>query len=216
MTDNKELKVLNSRPQDARGVDRRQALQALLAGGAGIAVPGLAELHPVHRHLSDSARIAEAGAAAATPEWKPEFLDTHQVETLIVLAERIVPGSTRANVARFVDRLLSVDTQENQTRFLGSMGALAAASINRFGRPWKALTEAEQVELLTAASSEAPGEKDASGKPSRRTLRDHFDNLKGWVVGAYYSSEIGMRELGWTGNMFFASFPGCTHPDGHR
>ena len=35
-------------------------------------------------------------------------------------------------------------------------------------------------------------------------------------MGAYYSSEIGMRELGWTENRFFASFPGCTHPGGHE
>jgi hypothetical protein len=35
------------------------------------------------------------------------------------------------------------------------------------------------------------------------------------VSGAYYSSEIGMQELGWTGQMFFDKLPGCDHPDGH-
>lgn len=39
--------------------------------------------------------------------------------------------------------------------------------------------------------------------------------MKGWVVGAYYSSEVGMRELGWTGDVMFESFPGCEHPGGH-
>jgi len=48
------------------------------------------------------------------------------------------------------------------------------------------------------------------------TIRDHFENLKGWIVGAYYSSEPGMRELGWTDNMFFPALPGCDHSDGHR
>jgi hypothetical protein len=47
------------------------------------------------------------------------------------------------------------------------------------------------------------------------TLRDHFDLLKGRIAGAYYSSEIGMRELGWTGNVVHATFPGCDHPGGH-
>ena len=54
------------------------------------------------------------------------------------------------------------------------------------------------------------------GGPIRVTLRDHFDNLKGWISGAYYSSEVGMRELGWTGQVMFESFPGCEHPDGHQ
>ncbi len=41
------------------------------------------------------------------------------------------------------------------------------------------------------------------------------EHLKGWIVGAYYSSEIGMRELGWIGNGFFPAFPGCDHAAGH-
>jgi len=47
-------------------------------------------------------------------------------------------------------------------------------------------------------------------------IRDHFDHLKGWVSGAHHSSEIGLKELGYTGQMFFESFPGCPHPDGHK
>jgi hypothetical protein len=47
------------------------------------------------------------------------------------------------------------------------------------------------------------------------TIRDHFENLKGWISGAFYTSEIGMRELGWTGEMFFQSLPGCEHQGGH-
>jgi hypothetical protein len=39
--------------------------------------------------------------------------------------------------------------------------------------------------------------------------------LKGWISVAYYSSEIGMKELGWTPDRVFASFPGCEHPEGH-
>jgi hypothetical protein len=45
------------------------------------------------------------------------------------------------------------------------------------------------------------------------TLRDHFDHLKGWIASAYYSSEIGLKELGYTGQMFFQAFPDCTHPE---
>jgi hypothetical protein len=39
--------------------------------------------------------------------------------------------------------------------------------------------------------------------------------LKAWIVGAYYSSEQGMRELGWNGNYAFESYPSCDHGDGH-
>jgi hypothetical protein len=44
----------------------------------------------------------------------------------------------------------------------------------------------------------------------------HFQNLKDWIAGAYYSSEPGMRELGWDGNMIHQELPRCTHPGGHQ
>jgi len=198
------------------GIDRRTVIRALVGSvGAGMTLPAVAESHPMHRHLSNASALTQADAAAAAKDWKPVFLDVHQSDTLVSLAEQVVPGSTSAGVTRFVDRLLSVDTQENQRRFLNALGALEGASIDRFGRPWKALTPAQQVELLTALSTAAPGVKDASGS-TPVTLRDHFDHLKGWISGAYFSSEVGMRELGWTGNVFHASFPGCPHPGGHR
>jgi hypothetical protein len=49
--------------------------------------------------------------------------------------------------------------------------------------------------------------------PESVTLRDHFDRIKGWVVDAYYSSEAGLKELGYSGQMFFPDFPNCTHPE---
>ena len=45
---------------------------------------------------------------------------------------------------------------------------------------------------------------------SPATLRDHFDHIKGWVAGIYFASEPGLKELGYTGNAFHASYTGCT------
>lgn len=205
---------------------RREILQGLLAGvGASSSLPALAHAHPMQAHLKDPAKVAAAGAKAKAPLATPEFLDAHQLETLTSLAEMIVPGSTEARVAPFIDSLLAVDTQANQREFLNALGVIEGESIARHSHPWLRLTSSQQAELLTAASTAAPakGAGDERPDPSpaessgqRPTLRDRFDHLKGWIVGAYYSSEMGMRELGWTGNTFFASFPGCEHPDGHR
>src|SRR6266567_345778 len=64
------------------------------------------------------------------------------------------------------------------------------------------------------SSAEDGSSVGAAGK-NQRVLYDHFENLKGWISGAYYSTEAGMRELGWNGEYVFESFPGCEHPDGH-
>lgn len=213
-----------------KGLGRREVLQALLgAAGAGFAIPALAQTHPIRAHLADPAGVARADARASGAVTTPEFLDAHQMATLVSLSEHIVPGSTSARVAPFVDQLLAVDTHANQRQFLNALGAVEGEALARYQHPWTSLTESQQVELLTAlsstASAQAPPHFWARGEAvivpapppnARPTARDHFDELKGWIVGAYYSSEIGMRELGWKGQTFFASFPGCEHPDGHR
>jgi hypothetical protein len=194
------------RRSDVLKVGRRELLQMLLGtAGVSLGVPVLAADHPIRRHAADASAIEQADRKAAAANWKPEFLDKHQVETLRSLAERIVPGSSRARVTEFVDQLLPVSKPEDQRSFLGALGAFDGRALDRAKRSWKQLAEPDQIAILTEASTLSPG----------AALRDHFDLLKGWVAGAYYSSEIGMKELGWTGNMFFQSYPGCEHSDGH-
>ncbi len=219
-----ELKILNP---VKRGMNRREMVRQFLGGASlGYAAPALAASHPMHGHLMDGGRMAEADAKTTEPNWKPLFLDPHQSETLAALAERIVPGSSQANVNRFIDLLLSVDTQENQRKFLNSLSAFESQALGGYGRPFIRLTEDEQNRTLTVASTSPPGAGHepgmafrrrgpreagpAAGQPARaETLFDHFQNLKMWIVGAYYSSEVGMKDLGWTGQVIFASFPGC-------
>jgi Gluconate 2-dehydrogenase subunit 3 len=187
-------------------VGRRELLQLLLGtAGATLGVPVLAADHPIRRHAADAATIEQADRKAAATNWKPEFLDKHQVDTLRSLAERIVPGSSRAKVAEFVDQLLPVSSPADQRGFLSALGAFDGHAVDRANRAWNQLAEQDQTAILTEAST----------LPTGAALRDHFDLLKGWIAGAYYSTEIGMKELGWTGNSLFPSYPGCEHADGH-
>ena len=192
----------------ADGIPRRAALQALLSGAAAFALPTAIEAqHPIHQHFANPAAIEQAQQRAAAAPAAPVFLDAHQVKTLDVLAEAIVPGSTAARVAPFIDQLLAVDSGENQRAFLGALGAFDMIAITRHGKAWIGITAAQQDALLREAST-------ADVKTS--AFGGHFQNLKDWIAGAYYSSEIGMRELGWDGNVFHAQLPGCTHPGGHQ
>lgn len=189
------------------GIARRAVLQTLLGGvGAGLALPSIVEAqHPVHQHLASATGVEAAQRKAAAAGYKPEFLDAHQLKTLEVLAEAIVPGSTAAKVAPFLDQLLAVENAQSQRGFIGALGAFDMAAINKHGKAWKSITASEQDALLQEASAEG----------GTLPLRGHFQNLKSWIAGAYYSSEPGMKELGWTGNVFHQELPGCTHPGGH-
>jgi hypothetical protein len=194
------------------GMPRREALQALLGGvGAGFALTSVVDAqHPVHQHLASPSVVGQAQQKAAVTAYTAEFLDAHQMKSLEALAETIVPGSTTARVAPFLDQLLAVESARTQRAFLGSLGAFDMAAVSKHGKAWIALSATEQDAILRDATNLS-----LSADP-KSAMRGHFQNLKDWIAGAYYSSEPGMRELGWTGNVVFAELPGCTHPGGHQ
>ena len=212
MSDRPDLsKIIPVTPAEApapEGIARRAVLQTLLGGvGAGLALPSVVEAqHPVQHHLASATGVEQAQKKAAAAAYKPEFFDAHQLKTLEVLAEAIVPGSTAAKVAPFLDQLWPSSRRRTSARSRRAR-RLRHGRLRQSRKAWKAITAAEQDALLQEASTAEPG---------KSKLRNPFQNLKGWIAGAYYSSEPGMRELGWTGNVFHAELPGCTHPGGHR
>jgi hypothetical protein len=219
--------VLDTESAVGARLSRREMIRRLVSGlGTGVVLARTALAHPIYKHLADGELLAGAEAQVAEGKWTPKFLSPHQNGTLLVLSERMVPNSSQAQVNRFIDLLLSVDTAETRQEFSNSLAVLDRESIRRFGRAFKDISEAKQNELLTIFSAEtlrheetecgdaddAPAKKSVGLRP---TLRDHFENLKTWITGAYYSSEMGMRELGWTGMVFFDDFPGCQHQGDH-
>ena len=211
------LPIIQAEAAQNRRLTRREMVQRLLAGaGAGVTWPLVAASHPIYEHLANGAMFEEAEKLAAE-DWKPLFLNAQQEETLAALGEAIVPGSRKAQADRFIDLLLSVDTAEHKKNFVDSLAAFETESQKRFGKRFPALEGGEQNMLLTDAST-PPAKKNPSGTDGteKSGLREHFENLKGWISGAYYSSEAGMRELGWTEDRVFEEFPGCEHPEGHH
>lgn len=189
---------------DEKQLTRRQLVETLLTGmAAGAAWPLISSAHPIHEHLRNAALLDRADATHTAATWKPLFLNAKQNVTLVPLAEVMVPGSTKARANRFIDLLLSVDTRQHQQDFAAALSAVDEESEKRWQRAFHALTASEQESLLTNLLSD-------------ETKRSHFENLKEWIVGAYYSSEEGMRELGWDGNHAFAKFPGCAHEGGEH
>jgi gluconate 2-dehydrogenase subunit 3-like protein len=185
-------------------ISRRDLARHLLSGiAAGMVCPGLSPLHPIHEHLQNAMLLDSYDEILVSGNYRPAFLSPSQLAALDKLSEAIVPGSHKAQSAAFIDLLLSVDAAKSQQAFMVSLSALEAAASQAFHKNIVLLTGSEVNELLQAAAA-----KESSN-------RAHFENLKNWAVGAYYSSEIGMRELGWTPDRVFASYPVCAHAESH-
>jgi len=184
-------------------ISRRELAKALL-GALAAGIPFPLNSHPVYKHLLSDALLDSADAHLSSQNSRPLFLSTERLHALDVLSEALVPGSRKAKAAAFIDLLLSADTSEVQGKFLASLSSFELFSQEQYHAQIEALTPTQLDHLLTQLS--------APDFPQHA----NFNHLKHWVVGAYYSSEIGMRELGWTPDRVFASFPVCAHSDGHE
>jgi glucoside 3-dehydrogenase (cytochrome c) hitch-hiker subunit len=196
---------------------RRQVLQSSLLGAVGAAVSSFfprrsGALPPGAREFRlDEDASRELSRAA----WKPLFLDEHQNETLIVLSDLVIPetdtpGAKQALVNRFIDLLLDVETPDTQRSFLNSLAYLDGLSIKRNRTAFVHLARDAQLELLNLIAY--PHTLNTWGEQAPEFEgHAHFNNLKGWISRAFYSSEIGMRELGWDGSYFHGDLQGCSH-----
>jgi hypothetical protein len=168
-----------------------------LAAGAGVAAFS-SRASAAHVHQAAAAAPAVPGTPA-TADSARLFLDQHAFDTLTMLSEQIVPGSRATKVPEFLDRLLAVESIDTQKRFTQALGAFEREAREAHGQPWKALTAEQATTLLTKISTQ----------PDSDTSRHAFDDIKGAVAETYYSTEVGMKELGWNGSIAFAPPAAC-------
>jgi hypothetical protein len=204
---------------------RRELLRAgVLAGAAAALCPPLdrAQSAAKSSELTPAQSGVDASKDLSAPGWKPLFLDEHQNETLIVLSDLIIPatdtpGAKEALVNRYIDLVLAAETPEIQRAFLNSLGYLDGESIRKFKAAFRYLSREDQDVLLhsLAYPRNASGwTGEAEAKPDAGHA--HFEALKQRIMTAYYSSQIGEKELGWDGAFAHGPYEGCVHPEGNH
>jgi hypothetical protein len=206
---------------------RREMLRAsMLAGAAAALSPALSNAQSGAQSPAPPSELtpAQSGVDASKdlsgPGWKPLFLDDHQNETLIVLSDLIIPatdtpGAKEALVNRYIDLVLAAETAETRRAFLNSLAYIDGESIRRFKAAFVYLARDDQDLLLHALAYPRfgggwAGDTGAVADPGHA----HFEALKERIMTAYYSSQIGEKELGWDGAFAHGPYQGCEHPEG--
>jgi hypothetical protein len=204
MQSEQNIHVLQPDQSAPRRISRRELAHTLLAAAAvGLISPLSSVVHPIHKHLLNASLLDSADASLSIANNNRLFLSTQRFAQLDILSEAIVPGSRNASAAAFIDLLLSVDAKHVQQEFLVALAAFESASQSTHHAEIITLTPPQLHTLLTSVSSGDSAD------------HKHFNYLKEWISGAYYSSEIGMRELGWTPDRVFSAFPSCSHTESH-
>ena len=193
-------------------MNRRELLRRSAGAVVGSAALGSATKAAPRQFPKDF----DASLELARKDWKPRFLSAHQNDTLIRLSDLMIPeaetpGAKGALVNRFIDRLLSVGDRDTQRSFVNSLSYVDGESRKRYGDAFVFAAESEQVELLNFLAY--PHRlRTWQSEQSEFEGHDHFQLLKDWISRAYYSSEAGMKELGWEDSPFHEPFTGCEEP----
>jgi gluconate 2-dehydrogenase gamma chain len=201
---------------------RRELLRAGAVAGAvaalrpTLAAPQTAAKSP---ELTPAQSGVDASQELSAANWKPLFLDEHQNETLIILSDLIIPatdtpGAKEALVNRFIDLVLAAETHDRRRSFLDSLAYLDGEGMRRYKAAFRYLKRDEQDDLLHSLAYPRAGSNWTGEGAAPDIGHGHFEKLKQQIAGAYYSSQIGQRELGWDGNFAHGPYQGCEHPEG--
>jgi gluconate 2-dehydrogenase gamma chain len=143
-----------------------------------------------------------AGAQVTTKVLRPEEMKWVATLVDLIIPRTDTPGASDAQVPAYIDRALS-KSGSLRDRFKLGMARLNDRAKENHGATFDALTEAQQIALLTEIS-QAPA----------TALGRFFKLAKDLTIEGYYTSKAGLtQELGWNANTFLTEFKGCTHPE---
>jgi hypothetical protein len=174
-------------------INRRKMLHVLgTAPAAAVAasfVPGSAEAY-----LADRAQTVAAGQA-----YQRRFFTETEMATILILSDMIIPRDDRSGSAsesgahEFVDYIVA-EQPERQTPMRGGLVWLDSECRRRFDKAFVGCTDAERRQVL-----------DDIAYPARATPgMSHgvrfFSSLRDLVATGFWSSRIGVDDLGYAGN----------------
>jgi gluconate 2-dehydrogenase gamma chain len=193
-------------------VSRREAIKTI---GAGVGVIASLPVLGTTARAQDLASHDHSHAGQGTAPRKSEplkFFTAEENRTIVEISERIIPaddhspGATAANVAAYIDLVVSESTDMTKQNWREGLTAIDKMSRDKFGKPFAGSTVDQQVELLKDISK---------NERSPQTAEERFfRTIKYATIDGYYTSEIGIKqELHYKGNSYLKEFTGCTHPE---
>ena len=154
--------------------------------------------------------VKQEKAAAPAGAYAPKYFTAHQFKTVQALCQTIIPpdegsgGAIEAGAPEFID-LLTSENKDYQRKLGGGLIWLDAACQARFGKAYLECAPGQQKAILDLIAYRKNAEKD----PSLAVGVHFFELLRNLTADGFFTSEIGIKYLGYVGNDYLAEFPGC-------
>ena len=155
--------------------------------------------------------LADASVPARPAQYTPQFFSPAEYATVERLSDMIIPsdgtpGAKDAGVSEFIDFMAASDPSV-QYKFRYGLVWLDAQSERLEGKPFRDLPAGRQNDLLSHLAYKdkyRPGEED--GQQFFRLMREY-------TMMGFYTTRIGLEQLGSPALQFYSESPGCPHTD---
>jgi gluconate 2-dehydrogenase gamma chain len=191
----------------AKSISRRDILKSLslgvVAGSVLRAIPLEAAEYAHHM-------VAEEKAASPSGAYTAKFFPPHQYATLRALCQTMIPadadsgGAIEAGAPEFID-LLTSENPEYQLKLGGGLMWLDSTCSDRYGQTYLGCAANQQKEILDLIAYR----KNAKQDPAISQGIEFFALLRRMAADGFFTSKIGIQYLGYIGNTYETSFPGC-------
>lgn len=190
-------------------ISRREALQGLAAIPAGLALsPEM--LERARAHVSDA--LGDQGTTPAARQaqpaaYVPKQFTPDEWRLVRILVDYVIPrdatsgSATDAGVPEFMDFILG-EYASNRTWMKDGLGWMNAECRRRFGKGFVSCADVQRRELLDAIAFPR------KATPDVKAGVEFFNRFRNMTASGFYSSRIGVADLGYIGNRPVAKWEG--------
>ena len=150
-----------------------------------------------------------AAAEKSASAYQREVFNDHEWETIKVLSDLIIPADERsssasqAGVPEFIDDWLNFKSGELKAEILGGLTWLDLECNREFGHDFVGCSPAQRKKML-----------DRIAYPDQAVPEDlnyvaFFNHMRDLVVGGFFSSAEGVKDMPYLGNKVVAVWEGC-------
>lgn len=185
---------------------RRESLKLMALAALGSTIPGCGP-----SDIENAAtKVAAASRTMPLADREPTVLSRHEYETVKVLADWIIPADDRsgsatdAGVPAFIDFILE-DTDGIEEPMKEGLAWLDDFCTSTGGSTFVGLAVAEQEAVLNRIA----WPDDVAAGLERGA--EFFTLMRDMTASGFFSSKMGVEDLGYMGNTANPSWEGCSH-----
>jgi len=183
-------------------MDRRKSIKAMFVGtvSASVLVEACKNTSTTVAEVNMDERMQEEKDYSVKINAQPNFFDAHEAATIAVLSDIIIPkdavsgSATDAKVPEFIEFIVK-DMPEHQIPLSGGLKWLDVHSNKKHGKSFVECSKQEQIGIVDEIAYPK------LAKPEHSQGVNFFNKMRDLVTTGFYTAEIGVKDLGYMGNV---------------